>query len=170
MAQDNNKKCHLFLFTFIPNNPTTKFMVNQHPFLLKPLAWVDNNNFPFQQHLKMACNFLPPQLTCVFFPFEQLIGQQQMVRFQIFILECLHHHTISSMLFDMIFETHHAQILSCFSLEACAWLTTWLTFPTFLSYHFPTVPNATWITTSHYYKSWLFQLEILTTKNPIGHQ
>jgi hypothetical protein len=43
-----------------------------------------------------------------FLPFEQLIGQQ-MVQFQDSILERLHDHTLSNMLFDGIFETHCSQ-------------------------------------------------------------
>ncbi len=35
------------------------------------------------------------------------------------------------MLFDMISETHHIQILSCFGLGVGAWFTIRLTFPTF---------------------------------------
>jgi hypothetical protein len=46
-------------------------------------------------------------------------------------LEFLHHHTLSNMLFDMIFETHCVQILSCFNLSAGVWHTTQLTFPKF---------------------------------------
>jgi hypothetical protein len=42
-------------------------MVDHRSFLLEPLARVDNNNFPFQQHLKATCDFLLPQLVCVFF-------------------------------------------------------------------------------------------------------
>jgi hypothetical protein len=106
------KNVMLFLSTFITHNPTAKFMINQCPFLLEALTWVDNNTFLFQ-HLKVACNFLFTPHTCLL-PFEQLIGQQ-MVQPQNSISECLHHHTFSSMLFDMIFETHHhVQILSCF--------------------------------------------------------
>jgi hypothetical protein len=51
-------------------------MVDQCPFLLEALAQVDNNTFPFQQHLKATCDFLLP-LTCACLPsFEQLIKQQ----------------------------------------------------------------------------------------------
>jgi hypothetical protein len=53
-----------------------KFMVDQHPFLLEALAWVDNNTFPFQQHFKVACDLLPPPTHACFLPFKQLIGQQ----------------------------------------------------------------------------------------------
>jgi hypothetical protein len=60
----------------------------------------------------VACDFLPPIAQACLLPFEQFIGQQ-VVRFQDSILECLHHHTLSNMLFDRICETHHAWILSC---------------------------------------------------------
>jgi hypothetical protein len=50
-------------------------MVDQHPFLLETLAQVNNNTFFFQQHLKVACNLLPPSASACFPPFEQLIGQ-----------------------------------------------------------------------------------------------
>jgi hypothetical protein len=39
-----------------------------------------------------------------------------MVHLQDSILKCLHHHTLSNMLFDEIFEAYRAQILSCFDL------------------------------------------------------
>jgi len=55
----------------------------------------------------------------------------KMVQFHDSISKHLHHHTCSRMLFDKIFETHCAQILSCFSPEAGTWLTTWLAFSTF---------------------------------------
>jgi hypothetical protein len=51
-------------------------MVDQHPFFLEALTLVDNNTFPFQQHLKVACDLLPFLAHVCFPPFEQLIGQQ----------------------------------------------------------------------------------------------
>jgi len=54
-----------------------------------------------------------------------------MVHFQNSILEHLHHHTPSKMLFDKILEIHRAWILSCFSLKVGNWLIVWLIFPTF---------------------------------------
>jgi hypothetical protein len=44
-----------------------RFIVDHHPFLLKALAQVDNNTFPFQQHLRTTCDLLPP-LACVCVP------------------------------------------------------------------------------------------------------
>jgi hypothetical protein len=85
-------------------------MVDQHPFLFEVLARVDNNTFPFQQHLKAACDLLPPPTYACLPPFEQLI-KQQMVQLQDFISKRVHHHTLSSMLSS---EAHHARILSCF--------------------------------------------------------
>jgi hypothetical protein len=82
-------------------------MVNQRPFLLEALAQVDNNTFPFEQHLKATCDLLPP-LACVSFPpFKQFI-EQQMVQFQDSISEHLHHHTLSNMFFDGTSEAHRA--------------------------------------------------------------
>jgi hypothetical protein len=61
-----------------------------------------------------------------------------MVRFQDSILDRLHHHTFSNMLSNMIFEAHHAWILSCSSPRPHAWFTIrpiflnfWLTSPVF---------------------------------------
>ncbi len=48
----------------------TRFMVDQRPFFLKTLAWVNNNIFPFQQHFKAACDLLPPPTHVCFPPFE----------------------------------------------------------------------------------------------------
>jgi hypothetical protein len=95
-------------------------MVDQHHFLLETLAQVDNNTFPFQQHLKMACDLLPALARACLPPFEQLI-KQQMVQFKISILKCLHYHTLSNMLSDKIFEAHCAQISSCFGLGVGIW-------------------------------------------------
>jgi hypothetical protein len=46
-----------------------------------------------------------------------------MVQLQDSILERLHHQTFFNMLFEKIYETHHARILSCSSPKADAWLT-----------------------------------------------
>ncbi len=54
-----------------------------------------------------------------------------MIQLQDFISKCIHHHTLSNMLFDGIFEAHRAQILSCSNLGMDVWLITWLIFPTF---------------------------------------
>jgi hypothetical protein len=82
-------------------------MVDQHPFLFEALTQVDNNTFPFQQHLKAACDLLPPLACACLPPFEQLI-EQHIVQLQDSISECLHHHTFFSMFFNMISEAHHA--------------------------------------------------------------
>ncbi len=85
-----------------------KFMVDQRPFLLKTITWLNNNTFPFQKHFKATCDYLPPPVrTC--FPLEHFI-KQQMVQLQDSILKHLHHHTVSNILFDKIFQTHCAQI------------------------------------------------------------
>jgi hypothetical protein len=47
------------------------------------------------------------------------------------ILEHLHHHTFSSMLFDKISEARYAQILSCSSLRVGAWIIVRPIFPNF---------------------------------------
>jgi hypothetical protein len=91
-------------------------MVDQCPFLLAALTWVDNNTFLFQQHLKATCDFLLPPTCACFFSFKQFIDQQ-MVWLLDSILERLHHHTFFSMLSDGISKVHYAQILSCFSLR-----------------------------------------------------
>jgi len=69
-------------------------MVDQRLFLLEALTQVNNNTFPFQQHLKGACDLLPPPTRACFLSFEQLTGQQ-MVLFQNSISKCLHHHNLS---------------------------------------------------------------------------
>ncbi len=78
------------------------------------------------------------QHVCIFF-FQQLIGQQ-MVQLKNSILECLHHHTISSTFFDMIFEVHCVRILSCFNLEVRAiirlvFLAFQLSSPIYITFH-----------------------------------
>jgi hypothetical protein len=52
-----------------------RFMVDQCPFLLEALVGVDNNTFPFQQHLNNTCDLLTPPTRACLFPFEQFIGQ-----------------------------------------------------------------------------------------------
>jgi hypothetical protein len=56
-----------------------------------------------------------------------------MVQLQESISKHLHHHTLSNMLSNGIFEAHYAQILSCFGLGADVWFTARLVFPTFQS-------------------------------------
>jgi hypothetical protein len=51
-----------------------RFMVDQCPFLLEALAWINKNTFPFQQHFKAACYLLPPLARVCLLPFEQFIG------------------------------------------------------------------------------------------------
>ncbi len=80
-------------------------MFDQCPSLFEALAQVDNNTFPFQQHLKVACDLQPPLAHVCFVLFEQLIGQQ-MVHLKNSISERWHHHTFSNMLFDKIFTAH----------------------------------------------------------------
>jgi hypothetical protein len=56
-------------------------MIDQRPFFLEALTRVNNNTFPFSQHLKATCDPLSP-LICTYVPlFEQFIGQQ-MVQLQ----------------------------------------------------------------------------------------
>jgi hypothetical protein len=106
-------------------------MVDQRPFLVETLTQVDNNTFPFHQHLKVACDLLPPLAYAYLHPFKQFIGQQ-MVQLQYSILECLRHHTLSNMLSDGTSKAHHAQILSCFSPRASVWFKNRSNFLTFL--------------------------------------
>jgi len=47
-----------------------RFMVDQCPFLFEVLAQVNNNTFPFQQHLKVTCDLIPPLAHVCLFPFE----------------------------------------------------------------------------------------------------
>jgi hypothetical protein len=54
-----------------------------------------------------------------------------MVQIQDSILQCLHHHTLSSMLSNEISEAHRAQVLSCFGLGAGCCLIARLVFSTF---------------------------------------
>jgi hypothetical protein len=105
-------------------------MVDQHPFLLETLTQVDKNTFPFQQHLKVTCDLLPPPTRVCLLPFKQLIGQQ-VVHFQDYILKCLHLHTLSRMFFNGTFEAHRVQILSCSGPKASIWFIVRPVFPTF---------------------------------------
>jgi hypothetical protein len=92
------------------------------PFFLETLTQINNNTFPFQQHLKTTCDLLPPLVHTCFPLFEQLI-QQQMVRLQDSISEHLCHHTLSSMHFNETSKAHHVQILSFSSPRAGVWFT-----------------------------------------------
>jgi hypothetical protein len=97
-----------------------RFMVNQCPFLVEVLMQINNNTFPFQQHLNATCDLLPSSTSTCLHLFEQFI-RQQMVHFQDSISECLHHHTFYNMFFDKIFEAHYVQILSCSNLGMSVW-------------------------------------------------
>ncbi len=109
---------------------TTRFMVDQCPFLLEISTRVNNNTFPFQQHFKATCDLLLPPACACLLPFEQLIGQQ-MVHLQDSILERLHHRALFSMISNGTYEVHRARILSCFSPRVSVWLKTRPIFPTF---------------------------------------
>jgi hypothetical protein len=98
---------YLGSWAFVASIIVSRFMVDQRPFLFEALTQVNNNNFLFQQHFKVACDLLPPPIRSYPLLFKQLINQQ-MVQFQDSISECLHHHTLSNMFFDGIFEAHHA--------------------------------------------------------------
>jgi hypothetical protein len=82
----------------------TRFMVDQHPFLLE--AFHESIiNFLSSNTLKTTCDLLPPLARACFRPFEQLI-RQQIVQFQDSISERLHHHNLFNMLFDKTFKAH----------------------------------------------------------------
>jgi hypothetical protein len=87
-------------------------MVDQSPFLFEALTQVNNNTFPFQQHLEATHDLLPLVAYACLPPFEQFI-RQQMVQLQDSISERLHHHTLCNMLFNGTFKVHHARILIC---------------------------------------------------------
>jgi hypothetical protein len=57
-------------WAFVDSIIVARFMIDQRPFLLEALAQVDNNTFPFQQHLKVACDLLPPPIRVCFPSFE----------------------------------------------------------------------------------------------------
>jgi len=141
-------------WAFVASIIVDRFKGDQCPFLLEALTRVDNNLFFFQQHVKAACDLLPPPAWACLPPFEQFIGQQ-MVHFQDSISKCLHHHTLSNMLFNKIFETHCVQILSCFGLGAGVLVYNSINFPS-LSIIFPilfhSASNMTWSTTSFNYR------------------
>jgi hypothetical protein len=132
-------------------------------FLFETLAWVDNNYF-FQQHLKVACDLLPLVACACFLPFEQLIGQQ-MVQLQDSILKHLHHHTFS----NKTFKVHCAQNLSCFIPRANFWLTTQLVFPTFrLSSLFFCKTLCTWLGLPHFSIASILQCVCIDPINLMG--
>jgi hypothetical protein len=52
-------------------------MVDQRPFFFETLAWVDNNIFLFQQHLKVACNLLSPLTCACLLPLNNSLGNKR---------------------------------------------------------------------------------------------
>ncbi len=85
----------------------------------------------------MARDLLLSLTHACLFPFEQFIDQQ-MVQLQNSISKCLHHHTLSNMFFNKIYEAHCARTLSCSGPRASTWfivrpiyLTFWLSSPIF---------------------------------------
>jgi hypothetical protein len=93
---------YLWSWALVASIIVVRFMVDQRPFLFEALTLVNNNTFPFHQHLKVICDFRLPLVHACFPLFEQLI-RQQMVWLQDSIWKHLHHHTLSSMFFDGIF-------------------------------------------------------------------
>jgi len=132
-------------WAFVASIIVVRFMVDQRPFLLETLTWVNNNTFPFQQHLKVAYDLLPPLVHACFFSFEQLI-EQQIVWFQNSILKHLHHHTLSNMFCNEIFEAHCAWILLCSSRRASAGFIVKPIFLGSINFHslFHNALNTTW--------------------------
>ncbi len=51
---------YLGSWVFVASIIVVRFMVDQRPFLLEALAWVDNNIFLYQQRLKATCDLLLP--------------------------------------------------------------------------------------------------------------
>jgi hypothetical protein len=92
---------YLRSWAFVASIIIVRFMVDQGFFLAWSLntSWQQHLPFPIalQSHLRFSTTLTR---TC-FLPFEQLIGHQ-MVWFQDSILERLHHHTLSNMLFYSI--------------------------------------------------------------------
>jgi len=81
-----------------------------------------------------------------------------MVWFQDSILKCLHHHTLSNMLFDIIPKAHYAQNLSCSDLGAGVLLMVKLIFLTFqLSFPIFFTMFWTWFGLPHLTITGLFQ-------------
>ncbi len=114
---------------------TTRFMVDQCPFLLEALTQINNNTFLFQQHLKVTCDLLPPPTHACLPSFEQLI-RQQMVQLQVSISECLHHHTLLSMFSDETFKAPSCSNFIMFWLKGRCLLYSSTSFPS-LSIIFP---------------------------------
>jgi hypothetical protein len=121
---------YLGSWAFVTSIIVARFMVDPCPFLFEALVRVNNNTFPFQQHLKEACDLLPCLAWMCLPPFEEFIGQQ-MVHIQDSILERLHHHSLFKMISNKIVEVHHAQILSCLCFQVSIWFIARLIFPTF---------------------------------------
>ncbi len=67
---------YLGCWTFAASIIIVRFMVDQCPFLFETLTQINNNTFPFQKHLKVACDLLSPPARACFLSFEQLIRQQ----------------------------------------------------------------------------------------------
>ncbi len=63
-------RAYLESWAFIILVIDVRFMVDQHPFLFEALTQININTFPFQQHLKVACDLLPPPTHMCLFPFE----------------------------------------------------------------------------------------------------
>ncbi len=105
---------YLKSWAFVASIITVRFMVNQRPFLLEALTWVNNNTFFFQQHLKAPCDLLLPPTLCVLFSLWT-IHRELMVWLQDSILECLHHipfPTCSSTRYlkPFVFESFHVSV------------------------------------------------------------
>jgi len=54
-------------------------MVDPCPFLFEALMQVNNNTFPFQQHLKVACDLLSPLAWVCFFILNNSLDNNQFI-------------------------------------------------------------------------------------------
>jgi len=107
----------------------TRFIVDQYHFLLEALTGIDNNTFPFQQHLKMACVLLPPKPMHVFFHLNNSSNNKW------FNFKISSWNICTVIPFPTCFLTKHLKLIMpevCSSLGAGTWFIIRLIFPFFL--------------------------------------
>jgi len=87
-----------------------KFLLDSSPFLLEAIEASSSNSFPSQEHLKLFREFFPLVATCLA-PFEQLV-ERGTNPLQETISKRLHNHFFSSIISNMSFDVHQAQLRS----------------------------------------------------------
>jgi len=100
---------------------TSKFLLDFHLLLLKTIGASSLRPLPFQVHLKSTQEFLLSWATTCVPPFKQLV-EKKTDHLKKNILERLHDHSFTSILFYLPFDSHQSCLKLCVGPSASTWL------------------------------------------------